>query len=394
MRVEAARELKAELRRELAPLVMERIAAGEPALVAVGLSISAGEYGVAVRHSGQSGLADIVVERGHSLAGTACDIRDVGAVTAQQWGANDLQARGRPLRAGLSVAHVGVTAGTIGGFVLSADDERPHVLSNNHVLADSGRAAPGDVVVQPGPADGGWAPQDRIGTLGRVAPLLRERPNVVDAATAVLDDGVEFDVSYPAGPLTGIAEAELGQPVEKAGRTTGLTRGEVSAIELDGLTVQYPIGLVRFDDQIEIAGAEPGPFSAGGDSGSVVYDPGSSSAVGLLFAGSERGGPGGQGLTYCNPIGVVLDELGVRFAGAAAGGEPGVAEARAAKEVLATQLSEDPRVGGVGITRWHGRYAVRVNVVDESDVPDVPSRVYGVEVQIVAVGHIHPHSLP
>jgi hypothetical protein len=390
MHVEAARELKAELRRELAPLVADRIAAGEHAVVALGLTIRAGEYGVAVRHSGQPGFADIVVERGVALAGSDCDIRDVGVVTALQWAPGDLQARVRPLRPGLSVAHIGVTAGTIGGFVVTDGDERPQLLSNNHVLADSDRAESGSVVVQPGPADGGVAPDDRIGVLERVAPLLRDRPNVIDAATALLDDDVEVELAYPPGPLTGIAEADLGQQVEKVGRTTGVTRGQVTAIELDGLTVRYPVGLVRFDDQIEVTGDGPGPFSAGGDSGSVVYDEDTNAAVGLLFAGSERGGPGGQGLTYCNPVGVVLNELGVRFAGVDAVNHPGVNDARTAKEALATRLRDDPRVGGVGITRWHGRYAVRVNIVDESDVPDLPTRIHGVEIQIVAVGRVRP----
>ena len=223
--------------------------------------------------------------------------------------------------------------------------------------------------------------------------MLRDRPNVVDAATVLLDDQVDVDLAYPAGSLAGVADAELGRQVEKAGRTTGPTRGEVTAIELDGLTVRYPIGLVRFDDQIEVTGHGPGPFSAGGDSGSVVYD-GDMNAVGLLFAGSERGGPAGQGLTYCNPIGVVLDELDVRFAGLDLDSLPGVEDARAAKEALAVRLRDDPRVGGVGLTRWHGRYAVRVNIVDESDVPDLPTRVHGIEVQIVAVGEIRADDLP
>ncbi|HEX5996133.1 MAG TPA: hypothetical protein VFY84_13415 [Jiangellales bacterium] len=393
MHVEAARELKAELRRELSPLVADRIAAGEHAVVALGLSIRAGEYAVAVRHSGQPALADIVVERGVALAGSDCDIRDIGLVAALQWSPGDLQARVRPLRPGLSVAHAAVTAGTIGGFVVTDLDQRPQLLSNNHVLADSDRAEPGSLVVQPGPADGGTAPGDRIGVLDRVAPLLRDRPNVVDAATVLLDDQVDVDLAYPAGSLAGVADAELGRQVEKAGRTTGLTRGEVTAIELDSLTVRYPIGLVRFDDQIEVTGHGPGPFSAGGDSGSVVYD-GDMNAVSLLFAGSERGGPAGQGLTYCNPIGVVLDELDVRFAGLDLDSLPGVEHARAAKEALAVRLRDDPRVGGVGLTRWHGRYAVRVNIVDESDVPDLPTRVHGIEVQIVAVGEIRADDLP
>jgi hypothetical protein len=70
-----------------------------------------------------------------------------------------------------------------------------------------------------------------------------------------------------------------------------------------------------------------------------------------------------------------------------------VNDARAAKEALAIRLRDDPRVGGVGITRWHGRYAVRVNIVDESDVPDLPGRIHGVEIQIVAVGRVRPQGL-
>ncbi len=398
MQVEAVRELKAQLWRELAPLVAEvaeaEPAPGRPVLVAIGLSVVDGDYGLAVRHSGEPEVAEVVLDRTAALGEGTCDVRDVGAVRALQWDPGQLQTRIRPLHPGLSVAHTAVTAGSIGAFVVAEDDERLRVLSNNHVLADSDRGGPGDVVLQPGPADGGTAPADRIGTVDRVAPLLRDRPNVVDAATAVLDEGVSADLAYPAGPLVGVAGVDLGQRVEKVGRTTGLTRGEVTVIELDGLTVQYPVGLVRFDDQIEVTGNGPGPFSAGGDSGSVVYDPASSEAVGLLFAGSERGGPGGQGLTYCNPIGVVLDELGVRLAGAEAVRHPGMEDARVAKEAVAAQLRDDPRVGGVGITRWRGGYAVRVNVVDESDVPELPTRIHGVEVQIVTVGGIRPHFHP
>jgi hypothetical protein len=36
---------------------------------------------------------------------------------------------------------------------------------------------------------------------------------------------------------------------------------------------------------------------------------------------------------------------------------------------------------------------VRVNIVDESDVPDLPTRIHGVEVQIVAVGRVRPYDL-
>ena len=57
-----------------------------------------------------------------------------------------------------------------------------------------------------------------------------------------------------------------------------------------------------------------GPFSRGGDSGSLVYRA-DGVALGLLFAGSETGGDNGTGLTYINPINTVLRELGATLAG-------------------------------------------------------------------------------
>jgi hypothetical protein len=73
---------------------------------------------------------------------------------------------------------------------------------------------------------------------------------------------------------------------------------------------------------------------------------------------------------------------------------PGRDAARAAKEVLRQRIGDDPRVNGVGIARSHGRYAVRVNVVDEGDLPDLPDEVEGVEVRIVVVGRVVPFDEP
>ena len=61
--------------------------------------------------------------------------------------------------------------------------------------------------------------------------------------------------------------------------------------------------------QIEIQSSGTGPFSRGGDSGSLVYRE-DGVAIGLLFAGSESGGDNGSGLTYVNPIDAVLAAFG------------------------------------------------------------------------------------
>ncbi|PZF79280.1 hypothetical protein [Jiangella anatolica] len=313
MELQTAREIKAELRRRTTVLAAPPRPHTPTGGVAVGVCVvGPATYGVAIRTFGSSELADAVTDAGRELAGAECDIRDVGVVRSQQWDAEKLRGRHRPLRPGLSVSHVDVTAGTIGAFVADGSGA-VLVLSNNHVLADSDRGAAGDVVLQPGSADGGAAAADRIGVLDGVVALDPVAPNLVDAATARLDDGVDVSAEYPAGALTGWVAVTDDIAVEKAGRTTGVTRGRVSAIEVDGISVQYPSGVLDFDDQIEVTGAGSTSFSDGGDSGSLVYRPDTREAIGLLFAGSDTGGPNGQGLTYCNPIGAVLDRLGVRL---------------------------------------------------------------------------------
>ncbi|GIG21916.1 hypothetical protein Cch01nite_26400 [Cellulomonas chitinilytica] len=219
--------------------------------------------------------------------------------------------RVRPLRPGVSIAHHAVTAGTLGAFVEVGG--AVHALSNYHVLSGTPKARVGDVVLQPGPADGGREPRDRVGTLAARVELAPGSTARVDAAIALLDDPV-VDPTYPVGRITTTAAAVGGEVVGKIGRTTAVTRGRVSAIEVDGVVVGYgrQLGELSFDDQIEVEGFDAEPFSRGGDSGSLVYRE-DGVAIGLLFAGSETGGDNGTGLTYLNPIDAVLDAFGATF---------------------------------------------------------------------------------
>ncbi|GAA1719944.1 hypothetical protein GCM10009809_14630 [Isoptericola hypogeus] len=286
-----------------------------------------GGYGIAVRYRLGVPTARAFARRVSAELGSDVDVRRTGRIrtlegrvrprppvaTALAAGETD---RVRPLRPGVSIAHVDVTAGTLGAFaVRAAEPDARYVLSNFHVLAGSPSAQVGDVVVQPGPADGGRAPEDRVGTLAQVAPLAPGEPATVDAALALLDEGVGIDPTYPVGAVTTTAEAAGGESVAKIGRTTALTAGTVTAIELDDVVVGYgeELGVLSFDGQIEVESSGDGPFSRGGDSGSLVYRE-DGVALGLLFAGSETGGANGTGLTYCNPIGSVLDTLGVTLA--------------------------------------------------------------------------------
>lgn len=317
MHADSARELKARILEQLpsasAAAVEERAGAPWP-WVAVGLT-PAGAAGARVAVRLQRDRDRALLPDLGGAAGAEVDVRVIGPVRALRSPApGELQQRVRPLRPGLSVAHSEVTAGTLGGFVRTAGGLA--VLSNNHVLAASGAGSPGDAVLQPGPADGG-GPGDRIASLASAEPLVAGRANLVDAAVALLDAGVAARPGeLPGGALGALVpdslDVEPDEQVEKVGRTTGHTRGVVTAVEVDAVAVQYDGVVHRFNDQLEIQGAA-GAFSAGGDSGSVIWRSRDRAPLALLFAGSTTGGPGGSGVTFANPLATVLRVLGAEW---------------------------------------------------------------------------------
>jgi len=326
--LDEARARKAELLDEIRSV---RIAAADPGDGSGGIYVGIvpsdrpDGYRIAIRLTGDgpeepSGR----IEAARASGGADADVRYVGRVRALAVGpavpgdppvggtdeptATELQQRVRPLVRGSSVAHVEVSAGTIGAFVRIAGASTVHVLSNNHVLAATDLGRRGDEVLQPGPADGGTG-ADRIGALAAAVPLDPDGPNLVDAAVAVVDDEVPVDPTAHDGPVTETVDPDAVRGlVRKIGRTTGVTRGRISAFEVDGVPVGYGTGVFSFDDQIEIEGVL-GLFSDGGDSGSLITTEGDRLGVGLLFAGSATGGPGGTGVTYANPLAAVLRAL-------------------------------------------------------------------------------------
>ena len=311
---DAARELKARILERLPSAVEASSTPRERDTpwpwVAVGLSSTRRGARVAVRLQ-RDGDRALLPDLGRA-ATAEVDVRVIGPVRSLTAPA-ELQRRTRPLRPGLSVAHAGVGAGTLGGFVRTASGLA--ILSNNHVLATSNSASVGDAVLQPGPADGGL-PADRVATLCGFPPM-GAGVNLVDAAVATLDEGVAADPGdLPGGPLLAavpaVLEVDPDESVEKIGRTTGHTSGRITAVEVDGVAVQYDGAVHRFDDQIEIEGRS-GAFSAGGDSGSVIWRSRDRAPVALLFAGSETGGAAGTGVTFATPLATVLAALGVAW---------------------------------------------------------------------------------
>jgi S1-C subfamily serine protease len=244
------------------------------------------------------------------------------------------QGRHRPLACGLQVQNADdddrqraagklppgyVTIGTLGCFVKLADGS-VGAVSNNHVLAGENRGRSGaDRVLQPG--DLAFDPDHHVATLADFVPLkpspATARPargnvvyNAADAAVARLADGVGFGQAFlPARGLpnpSGVGTPKVGDAVFKVGRTTGLTRGTVTAVAAVVGPVGYDPGNCWFADQFEVVGADGTLFSDHGDSGAAVLNA-AGEVVGLVFAGNGTH-------TYATPVAAVLAALNCTLA--------------------------------------------------------------------------------
>lgn len=261
-----------------------------------------------------------------TINGIKTDVIETGRIVAFEQ-----QGRMRPARPGISIGHYLITAGTFGCLVQK--NNQVFILSNNHVLANSNDAQVGDPIWQPGKYDGGTS-ADQIGTLEQFIPIgfpgtptppptpgcsplaaimklfnpgsapvvqINEPGNnTVDCAIArpTTPDLVTPDI-LNIGIPTGVGTATLGTQLQKMGRTTGYTTGQIIQIDVT-VSVDYGGKVATFKNQL-MAGA----MSAGGDSGSAVLDM-QRRVVGLLYAGSDT-------TTIMNPIQFVLDALQVQL---------------------------------------------------------------------------------
>ncbi|QGV81748.1 DNA/RNA non-specific endonuclease [Streptomyces ficellus] len=222
------------------------------------------------------------------------------------------QKRVVPVRPGVSVGNVKVSAGTFGCVVFDRNDGTPSLLSNWHVL--NGRQGElGDTVVQPGKADDSRLALNRLGALKR-AHLGR----LGDCAVSTITDR-EFATDILGLDIT---PAHLGEPqiddkVVKSGRTTGVTHGMVTR-PFAKVSINYgaPVG-VREIECFEIGPdpkhpADSNEISLPGDSGSVWMFTTRSGRptdvlAGLHFGGESDEDPEERALA-CLPQ-AVFDEL-------------------------------------------------------------------------------------
>jgi endonuclease G len=212
--------------------------------------------------------------------------------------------RADPVVPGISVCNVEGSAGTVGCSAYDSKSGEPYVLSNWHVLHGRGGEI-GDLIVQPGPFDDANTDENELGSLVRSHLGLAG-----DCAIASITDR---DMSprihgLETVPLR-IAEVELDDQVVKSGRTTGVTHGIVTRINVT-INLNYG-GQVG---QRKIGGFEIGPdpnhpapdneISMGGDSGSVWVVVGGDGqptdiVAGLHFAGESKHNPDEYALA-CN----------------------------------------------------------------------------------------------
>lgn len=286
-----------------------------------------------------------------TVNGIPTDVVEYGELKAHQT-TESLTERQRPCPPGYSISHPEVTAGTLGAWVRRGSGEEHYILSNNHVAANSNDTSLGVTIWQPGRADGGsnvdqfarlteyvrirfddeengngkkssaslawrawkWPANlvaDLLGcpyrlVVARPNQLDQPYPNLIDAAIAqvILERNVDFDIPE-IGEIQGIADLQLGDRVQKTGRTTEHTTGMVEVVGAESVVNYGPgKGDATFGDQIVIR-ADSGDFSADGDSGSAIVTE-DNVLGGLLFAG-------GSGVTIANKISNVVSLMGIRL---------------------------------------------------------------------------------
>jgi len=322
--------------------------------------------------------------------------------------------------------------GTLGALVKDASGNQ-YILSNNHVLARTNLAALGENIIQPGLID--QSPgcfkdsTDIVADLSYFVSINFKtkgtmRTNTVDAAIAQVRVGNVNPMGFiiDIGTLSSHTVApSLSMAVKKSGRTTGLTHGDITAVNAT-IDVSYGSGkTARFTNQIVVGS---GSFIAAGDSGSLMVenvdtDP---RAVGLLFAG-------GSTTAIANPIGDVLNAFNVSMVGT--GPDPslsllgkilmwakkslGVTETQAANAQLPAHVSEaavdavrrvkerhegkllaTPGVIGVGVglsdaIMKQAAIEIYVKQATEPLRQALPKSLEGVEAKIVETGEIRAY---
>jgi hypothetical protein len=222
------------------------------------------------------------------------------------------------LQPGSSVGHIDSWAGSLGLFVSFEYPKGPKAhkkgtfqgfTSASHVLGVNNQAKLGDHIMSPARPDSDNDASLKVGVLGPYKPLTHYTQqndpmtvvNRVDLGLVELDVDIDsslqntvVDPAHPKDQMTisGVLSedellAHLDEPVYMVGRTSGFSEG---ILHISGLGV-YPIRLANGrsylygDVYVVRPKSESRHFSAGGDSGALIYTA-NGKAAGFLVAGS------------------------------------------------------------------------------------------------------------
>lgn len=301
-------------------------------------------------------------------------------------------------------------SGTLGSLV--SKNGVHYILSNNHVLARSGKAAIGEDISQPGLVDTNCgtshfhvvADLSQKAALGSAtnadASLAKVRSGMVTTSGAIIGVGVPSKT-----PVVAVANMH----VAKAGRTSQLTCAFVGATNVS-VKVEYESqcgGGTTFTEsyknQILVNSSK---FSAAGDSGSLIVSAKTAQPVGLLFAGSSS-------VTIGNRIQDVSKALGgftfvgggnhaVSCPGTSAASTQAITEypapsaaalsrALAVKEANEDRLMMDDSIQaiGVGSSETLATEPAVVVVVDQARYHGgIPDTIDGVKTRVIRTDHI------
>lgn len=281
-------------------------------LEAIGVGISRrapNDFMLAVRVQHDDFGTRQLVRELREIASQEIDLRVVGVLC--------VEVRTRPLRPGISIGSRNVDrVGTLGAFVQPGSGGNDSFLTCAHVLAPWGSTALNESVFQPAPS-----PEKAADRVARVSAFERKvGVGSLDVGVCELDEGIGLDgLLFPpfggwkGGVATNTPEL-LGERTWKVGRSSGLTKGEVSAVDMTlyfkDVTASGGVVRLAYQDLIEIT-PNGTPFSLPGDSGAVVLT-NSGMAVGLHTAGNfGTDGVSTKPVSYCQPVGPLLDHLGL-----------------------------------------------------------------------------------
>lgn len=219
-----------------------------------------------------------------------------------------------PVQPGISVGNFRRGAGTLGCIVYDKDTKQAYALSNWHVFHGN-QGLLGDTVVQPGILDDNRAETNICGK------LVRSYLGIAgDCAIASIDSRSFNEAILGLNThVKKLAEVELGDVVVKSGRTTEVTFGKVTRIDI---VINVPYGLPAGNVdigcfEIGIHDAIPpstGEISSKGDSGAawMIVKAGNKASdvlAGLHFAG-ETGSDSYEYALACYPKSV-FKKLGI-----------------------------------------------------------------------------------